>query len=134
MEMNFLIISPGISLDSFLYINFPYYYSSGLGQDIKCYTSSEIYCYVNDRFLTVQYMGVYTAGVAFTLTIAGVVMPINYNSGTFSFVFDNDNNPNSVLAAGTFIDTISSSVLTIQNFPTINIFAATQSSAYLRDN
>ena len=59
-------------------------------------------------------------------------MAINYNSGTFSFIVDDDNNPVSVIAAGTFVDTISSSVLTIQNFPTINIFSFTQSSAYLR--
>jgi len=36
--MNFNVVSPGITLDSFLYINFPSYYSSGLGQDIKCYS------------------------------------------------------------------------------------------------
>lgn len=59
-------------------------------------------------------------------------MAINYNSGTFSFIVDNDNNPSSILAAGTFVDSISSSVLTIQNFPTINIFSFSQSSAYLR--
>lgn len=59
-------------------------------------------------------------------------MAINYNSGSFSFIVDSDNNPSSILAAGTFVDTISSSVLTIQNFPTINIFSFTQSSAYLR--
>lgn len=61
-------------------------------------------------------------------------MPINYNSGTFSFIFDADNNPINVLAAGTFVDTVSSSVLSIQNFPTINIFAFSQSSLYLREN
>lgn len=59
-------------------------------------------------------------------------MAINYNSGSFSFIVDNDDNPTTVLASGTFVDTISSSVLTIQNFPTINIFAFTQSSSYLR--
>ena len=66
------------------------------------------------------------------ITVTGVEMAINYNSGTFSFIVDDDNNPVSVIAAGTFVDTISSSVLTIQNFPTINIFSFTQSSAYLR--
>ena len=60
-------------------------------------------------------------------------MAINYNSGTFSFVVDDDNNPDAILAAGTFADTISSSVLSIQNFPTINIFSFSQSSLYLRE-
>jgi len=61
-------------------------------------------------------------------------MAINYNSGTFSFIFDSDNNPTGVQAAGTFADSISSTVLTIQNFPTINIFSFSQSSAYLRQD
>jgi hypothetical protein len=133
--MNFYVISPGVNMDSFLYLNFPSYYSNGLGADIKCYSpSGEIYCYVVDRFLTIQYMGIYTAGTGFTLTVTGVTMSINYNSGTFSFTFDSDNNPTSVLASGTFADSISSTVLTIQNFPTINILAYSQSSAYLRDS
>lgn len=122
-------------MDSFLYLNFPSYYSNGLGSDIKCYSpSGEIYCFVVDRFLTIQYMGVYTAGTGFTIAVTGVTMSINYNSGYFSFIFDSDNNPISVLAAGTFADTISSTVLSIQNFPTINVLAFTQSSAYLRDS
>ena len=79
-------------------------------------------------------MGTYSAGTSFTITVTGVTMPINYNSGTFSFIFDADNNPINVLAAGTFVDTVSSSVLSIQNFPTINIFAFSQSSLYLREN
>lgn len=133
--MSFIVISPGITPDSYLYINFPYYYANGLGQDIKCYSpTGEIFCNVADRYLTVQYMGTYAAGTSFTITVTGVTMPINYNSGTFSFIFDSDNNPTSVLAAGTFVDTISSSVLSIQNFPTINIFAFSQSSSYLRAN
>jgi hypothetical protein len=131
--MSFLIVSPGITLDSFLYLNFPSYYSNGLGPDIKCYSgSTEIYCFVVDRLLTVQYLGVYALGTSFTLTVVGVTMSINYNSGTFSFVFDSDNNPNTIQAAGTFVDAISSTVLTIQNFPTINIFSFTQSSKFLR--
>ena len=77
-------------------------------------------------------MGTYTSGTSFVITITGVEMAINYNSGSFSFIVDSDNNPSSILAAGTFVDTISSSVLTIQNFPTINIFSFTQSSSYLR--
>jgi hypothetical protein len=77
-------------------------------------------------------MGVYTAVSLFTITVTGVTMPINYNSGTFSYIFDIDNNPTAIQAAGTFVDTISSTVLSIQNFPTINIFAFTQSSSYLR--
>lgn len=40
MEMVFTIISPGITLDSFLYLNFPSYYSNGLGRDVKCYSPS----------------------------------------------------------------------------------------------
>lgn len=40
MEMVFNIISPGVTPDSFLYLNFPSYYSNGLGQDIKCYSPS----------------------------------------------------------------------------------------------
>jgi len=82
--------------------------------------------------MTLQYIGTYAVGTSFTITVTGVTMPINYNSGTFSFVFDDDNNPLSVQAAGTFTDTISSTVLSIQNFPTINIFAYTKSSNYLR--
>ena len=78
-------------------------------------------------------MGVYGVGSSFTMTVTGVTMDINYNSGTFSFIFDNDNNPTGLLAVGTFTDSISSSVLTIQNFPTINILAFSQSSLYLRD-
>jgi hypothetical protein len=79
-------------------------------------------------------MGTYTAGTSFVITITGVIMAINYNSGSFSFIVDNDNNPNAIIAAGTFVDTISSSVLSIQNFPTINIFSFSQSSANLRDS
>lgn len=79
-------------------------------------------------------MGVYASGSSFTITVTGVTMDINYNSGTFSFIFDNDNNPTSLLAVGTFTDSISSSVLSIQNFPTINILAYSQSSIYLRDS
>ena len=133
MEMSFLIVSPGVNMDSFLYLNFPSYYSNGLGSDIKCYSpSGEIFCNVVDRFLTIQYLGIYAAGTSFTLTITGVVMAINYNSGTFSYIFDSDNDLTSILTAGTFTDSISSTVLSIQNFPTINIFAFSQSSAYLR--
>ena len=77
-------------------------------------------------------MGTYVSGTSFVITITGVEMAINYNSGSFSFIVDSDNNPSSILAAGTFADTISSSVLTIQNFPTINIFSFSQSSSYLR--
>jgi hypothetical protein len=40
MDLNFYIISPGITMDSFLYLNFPSYYSNGLGTDIKCYSPS----------------------------------------------------------------------------------------------
>ena len=40
MEMLFTIISPGITSDSFLYLNFPSYYAQGLGRDVKCYSPS----------------------------------------------------------------------------------------------
>lgn len=84
--------------------------------------------------MTIQYMGTYAAGTAFAITVTGVTMAINYNSGYFSFILDADNNPQQVLAAGTFTDTISSSVLSIQNFPTINVFAFSQTTPYLRDS
>ena len=46
MEMNFNVISPGVTMDSYLYLNFPSYYASGLGPDIKCYSpSGEIFCF-----------------------------------------------------------------------------------------
>lgn len=135
MEMVFNIISPGVTPDSFLYLNFPAYYSNGLGQDIKCYSpSGEIYCEVKDRFMTIQYLGTYAIGTSFAITVTGVTMAINYNSGYFSFILDADNDPQTVLAAGTFTDTISSSVLSIQNFPTINIFAFSQTTPYFRDS
>jgi hypothetical protein len=135
MEMVFNIISPGVTPDSFLYLNFPAYYSNGLGQDIKCYSpSGEIYCEVKDRFMTIQYLGTYATGTSFAITVTGVTMAINYNSGYFSFILDADNDPQTVLAAGTFTDTISSSVLSIQNFPTINIFAFSQTTPYFRDS
>lgn len=84
--------------------------------------------------MTLQYLGTYAAGTSFTITVVGVIMNINYNSGTFAFIFDTDNDPTLIQAAGTFADSISSTVLAIQNFPIINIFAFTQSSSYLRDN
>ena len=82
--------------------------------------------------MTLQYIGTYGVGASFTITITGVTMAINYNSGTFSFIFDDDNNPSSIQAGGTFTDTIRSTVLSIQYFPAIDIFAFTQSSSYLR--
>lgn len=61
LEITFSIVSPGISFDSILYLGFPSYYSNGLGPDIKCYTSSEIFCQVdNERGLTVKYLGNYS--------------------------------------------------------------------------
>lgn len=134
MEMTFSISSPGVTSDSFLYLSFPSYYSNGLGTDIKCYCGGvEIYCWIVDRLLTVQYMGTFATGTTYSITVVGVIMSINYNSGTFSYTFDTDNNPSSIQATGTFTDSISANVLTIQNFPTIPIFQLTQSSAYLRD-
>lgn len=79
--MLFSIVSPGITLDSILYLNFPAYYANGLGPDIKCYTNGEIYCSVNNRKMIVRYLGEYAAGTTFTLTVAGVSRSINYNSG-----------------------------------------------------
>jgi hypothetical protein len=131
--MIFSIISPGITTDSFLYINFPDYYSNGLGPDIKCYATDEIYCSIVNRQLLIKYMGTYASGTTFAITVVGVTMSINYNSGTFSFVVDNDNNPTTVQASGTFVDSVSSTVLSITNFPTITILSMTQSSAYLRE-
>ena len=84
--------------------------------------------------MTIQYLGTYASGTSFVLTVTGVTMAINYNSGSFSFILDNDNDPTSVIAAGTFVDSISSSVLSIQNFPTINIFSFSQSTPYLRES
>ena len=63
----------------------------------------------------------------------GVAQPVNYNSGTFYFVIDDDDNRNTVLSSGTFIDSVSTSVLDTQNFPAFQILSFTQSSAYLRE-
>lgn len=48
MEISFTVTSPGITSDSILYIGFPSYYANGLGSDIKCYSSTEIYCKVQN--------------------------------------------------------------------------------------
>lgn len=78
-------------------------------------------------------MGTYASGVSFTVVVAGVSQPINYNSGTFSYKFDLNNDISSVNVAGTFSDTVSSTVLQIQNFPIIRVAQFTQSSSYVRD-
>ena len=65
--------------------------------------------------------------------MAGITQPINYNSGNFYYLIDTDDNPNEVQSAGTFIDSVSSTVLVIQNFPTFPIYSMVQSSAYLRE-
>jgi hypothetical protein len=77
-------------------------------------------------------MGTFTQGTTFVITVAGVEQPVNYNSGTFYFVIDNDDNPIVVLSSSTFVDSVSTSVLDTQNFPAFQILSMTQSSAYLR--
>ena len=133
MEMEFSVLSPGITTDSIMYLGFPSYYANGLGPDVKCYASTEIFCTVRDRILTIKYLGDYAAGVSFTLTVAGVTKPISYNSGTFYFVIDNDDDPTNVLSSSTFTDSVSSSILDTQNFPVFQILQFEQSSAYLRE-
>lgn len=133
MDMFFQIVSPGITADSILYLNFPSYYSSGLGPDIKCYSTYEIYCVVKNRKLTVRYLGEYSVGTTFILTVSGVSKSINYNSGTFSYIVDNDDDPTTILTSGTFVDAASSNAGSVQNFPTFPILTLTQSSNYLRE-
>jgi hypothetical protein len=133
MEMEFLITSPGITTDSYMYIGFPNYYANGLGPNIKCYSTEEIYCTVKDRVLTIQYLGTFGMGVQFTITVTGVSKPINYNSGTFYFLIDNDDDPTNVISSSTFTDSVTSSVLDTQNFPAFQILSFTQSSTYLRE-
>lgn len=88
---------------------------------------------MKDRKLTVRYIGEYAVGTVFTLTVVGVSKSINYNAGTFSYIFDSDNNPTSILTSGTFIDSASSTPNSVQNFPTFPILALNQSSYYLRE-
>lgn len=64
--------SPGITTDSILYIGFPSYYANGLGPNIKCYSTYEIWCSVTDRQLMVRYMGTFSQGTSFVITVAGV--------------------------------------------------------------
>jgi len=81
----------------------------------------------------IRYIGTYSTGTSFTITVVGVSKNINYNSGTFSFSIDNDDNPITILTSGTFVDSVASSTASsVQNFPTFSIFSLTQSSAYLR--
>jgi hypothetical protein len=131
--MVFTIVSPGITADSILYLNFPSYFSNGLGPDIKCYQSYEIYCEVKDRQLMVRYLGEFTSGTTFTLTVTGVSKSINYNSGTFSFIVDSDDDPTVILTSGTFIDSVKSTAVSVQSFPTFPILSLSQSSSYLRE-
>jgi hypothetical protein len=81
----------------------------------------------------VKYIGTYAAGVSFTVIVVGVSQPINYNSGTFYYSIDLNNNLTYINAAGTFSDTVSSTVLQIQNFPIIRAAQFSQSSNYVRD-
>jgi hypothetical protein len=131
--MFFRIVSPGITSDSILYLNFPTYYSNGLGPDIKCYSTVEIFCVVTNRKMMVRYLGEYSAGTTFTLTVTGVSRSINYNSGTFSYIVDNDDDPTTILTSGTFIDAAVSNAGAVQNFPTFQVLTLRQSSNYLRE-
>ena len=78
-------------------------------------------------------MGTYEEGTTFVITVTGVSQPVNYNSGTFYFVIDDDDNPTTVLSSGTFVDAVSASVLDTQNFPAFQILSFAQSSNYLRE-
>jgi hypothetical protein len=134
MEMSFTFTSLAIDTNTTLYLGFPSYYANGLGPDLKCYVgTTEIFCTVQDRILTIKYIGTYASGTSFTIIVVGVSQPINYNSGTFYYKMDSNSALNSVDVAGTFADTVSSTVLQIQNFPTIRISQFTQSSTFIRD-
>lgn len=78
-------------------------------------------------------MGTYTSGQQFVINVAGVSKPVNYNSGTFYFVIDNDDDSTTVLSSATFTDSVTSSVLDTQNFPVFQILSFSQSSSYLRE-
>lgn len=82
--------------------------------------------------MMVRYLGDFTAGTTFTLTVTGVSKAINYNSGTFSYIIDNDDDPTTILTSGTFIDSAASNAVSVQNFPTFPILTLKQSSNYLR--
>ncbi len=81
----------------------------------------------------VRYLGEYSVGTTFILTVTGVSKSINYNSGTFSYIIDNDDDPTLILTSGTFVDAASSNAGTVQNFPTFPILRLSQSSNYLRE-
>ncbi len=83
--------------------------------------------------MMVRYLGDYSAGTIFTLTVTGVSRSINYNSGTFSYIVDNDDDPTTILTSGTFIDAAVSNAGSVQNFPTFHILTLKQSSNYLRE-
>ena len=81
----------------------------------------------------IRYVGTFAEGTTFTIVVTGIEQPVNYNSGTFYFVIDNDDNPTVVLSSGTFVDSVSASVLDTQNFPAFQILSMTHSSVYLRE-
>lgn len=81
----------------------------------------------------VRYLGEFSSGTTFVLTVTGVSKSINYNSGTFSYIIDDDDDPTTILTSGTFIDSASSNAGTVQNFPTFPILRLSQSSIYLRE-
>lgn len=81
----------------------------------------------------IRYLGDYTYGTTFILTVTGVSRSINYNSGTFSYIVDNDDDPTTILTSGTFVDSVVSNARTVQNFPTFPILSLSQSSRYLRE-
>lgn len=80
-----------------------------------------------------RYLGDFPVGTTLTLKVAGVTKSINYNSGTFSYIVDNDEDPTTVVASGTFLDPGASNAVSVQNFPTFSVLALKQSSGYLRE-
>lgn len=83
--------------------------------------------------MMIRYIGDYPSGTTFTLKVTGVSRSINYNSGTFSYIIDNDDNPTTILTSGTFVDAATSNAASVQNFPTFPVLTLKQSSNYLRE-
>lgn len=80
-------------------------------------------------------MGNFAKGLTFIITITGIEVPISMKVGTFWYVIDNDDNPNTVYVAGTFLDTVNANS-TNKNaiMPTLQILGLNLSSYNLRDN
>jgi hypothetical protein len=83
--------------------------------------------------MMVRYMGDYSSGTSFTLKVTGVSKSINYNSGTFSYIIDRDDDPTTIFTSGTFIDATASNAGSVQNFPTFPVLTLKQTSNYLRE-